>query len=384
MTAAHVQPALIAWAAERSGRDRTLLEAKWPHYPEWLSGERQPSLADLEAFAKYTHAPFGYFFLPEPPEEPLPIPDFRTMADRGLPARPSADLLDTIYACQLRQQWYRDYVQREELSRPDFVGSVAVGADVRTTAAAIVATLSFDMERRASLRGRDAVRAYLIKALEARGVLTTVTGTVGSDTHRLLNPEEFRGFTLFDPVAPLVFVNGRDTTSAQIFTLVHEVAHVWAGDSGLSDADPFARTSPDPERWANRVAAEVLVPSDVLTHEYRGAVTPDELARLADLFTVSSLVILTSLHDGGHLGWDDYRRRYEDERRRLAELAAERKPSSGGNYCNAQPYKVGGHPLVWAVVTDTLSGSTLYTDAYSLLGVSAHSTFEALAEKVLR
>src|SRR5688572_2962226 len=99
-----VAPLMMRWAAERSGRSREDL-AKYP-IDAWLREETQPTMRQLEAFAKATYTPVGYFFLPEPPEEEVPIPDFRTFRDEQV-RRATPNLLDTIYACEARQDWFR-------------------------------------------------------------------------------------------------------------------------------------------------------------------------------------------------------------------------------------------------------------------------------------
>ena len=102
MRRVEVKKELIRWARERSGLTESDLTERFPKFEQWERGEAFPTLKQLEAYAKKTLTPFGYFFLPEPPEEKLPIPDFRTVRDRGV-RRPSPNLLETIYAMQRRQ-----------------------------------------------------------------------------------------------------------------------------------------------------------------------------------------------------------------------------------------------------------------------------------------
>lgn len=99
-----IAPDLLRWAVERAGWDEQTALQRFPQLDDWTAGVRQPTLKQLEKFAHATHAPFGQLFLPEPPIEPLPMPDLRTIKDAAV-RRPSADLLDTIYLCQERQDW---------------------------------------------------------------------------------------------------------------------------------------------------------------------------------------------------------------------------------------------------------------------------------------
>jgi hypothetical protein len=116
-----IRPAMLRWACERAGYEVDDLVPRFPQLPIWGRGEKQPTLKQLEAFARATHTPLGFLFLPEPPEERLPIPDLRTMAHR--PARPSPDLLDTIYAMQRRQDWLREERIDAEADPLEFVGT---------------------------------------------------------------------------------------------------------------------------------------------------------------------------------------------------------------------------------------------------------------------
>ena len=158
----------------------------------------------------------------------------------------------------------------------NFVGSAGLEDDVVEIAATMRHRLGLDLEERRQLSTwTDALRRFIEQA-DTLGVLVMVSGVVGSNNRRRLDPQEFRGFALVDPLAPLVFVNGADTKAAQMFTLAHELAHLWLGESGISDAE--ARATPDQgvERWCNRVAAELLTP----LAEFRGEF--DDHANLQD------------------------------------------------------------------------------------------------------
>src|SRR5437867_1947482 len=118
-----VRPEMLRWARARAGLDVDALARRFPKLKAWEQGEASPTLKQLEKLAKATYAPIGYFFLQEPPVEHVPIPDFRT-TDSVHAGRPSPDLLDTIYICQQRQEWYRDFARSTGEERLAFVGSV--------------------------------------------------------------------------------------------------------------------------------------------------------------------------------------------------------------------------------------------------------------------
>ncbi len=261
-----VRPELLRWARERSGIDRETLLRPFPHLDAWERGEVSPTLKQVERYARRTHVPVGYLFLEEPPEEVLPIPDFRTMGEAHV-GRPSPDLLETIYICQDRQDWYRDHARRSGDPPLAFVGSASLRQDATTVAAEVRTALDFDLAERADLtRWTDALRLFVEQA-DGLGVLVMTNGVVGNNTRRRLDPQEFRGFALVDEYAPVIFVDGADTRAAQMFTLAHELAHVWLGQSALSDAHAAVVSDHATERWCNEVAAEILVPLDLVRQE---------------------------------------------------------------------------------------------------------------------
>ncbi len=378
-----VEPTLFSWAIERSGRDPEDLynNTQLRDLPLWESREKLPTFKQLEKFAHATYAPFGYFFLEEPPVENVPIPDFRTLGNVQL-TQPSPDLLETIFLCEQRQEWFRTYARINAQDDLGFVGSTTTADSVEVVADDIRRTLKFTNDERArDSNWSDALRR-LIDTSEDAGILVMVSGIVGNNTKRALNVKEFRGFALSDPVAPVVFVNGADTKAAQIFTLVHEIAHLWLGQSALTDSSLDRATSNQTEIWCNKVAAEVLVPLASLQANYQNDSSSDELDRLARLYKVSTLVVLRRIFDAGLLAWDDYRAQYADELERvLSILDKKRGPSSGGNYYYTQPLRV-SQRFAHAVISDTLYGRTLHREAYRLLGTRKHQTFVQLGEQV--
>lgn len=364
----------LLWAIERSGLEPEALTARFPQLDAWMDGTTSPTLKQLEAFARATHSPVGFFFLPEPPIDVLPIPDLRTVGDRAV-ARPSADLLEVVHLCQHRQEWYREFARGIGQSPLGFVGSKTLGSPVLEVAAEMRASLALNAPERSQLRGWEDALRWMRDRIDRSGVLVMTSGIVGNNTHRKLAVDEFRGFALVDTLAPLVFVNGADSKAAQMFTLAHELAHVWLGAPGVSELAPLEPSAPDVERWCNQVAAELLVPLAELRDVFdRSADVLDEARRLSKTFKVSVLVILRRLHDAGFVDRARYWSIYTAESERLRAGA----PSGGGDFYLTQKARV-GERFTRSVVVSTLEGHTLYRDALRLLGLGTQQTFDELA-----
>jgi Zn-dependent peptidase ImmA (M78 family) len=377
MMRVEIKPELLRWARERSGLDRAALAHRFPQLDAWERLESSPTLKQLESYAKATHTAVGFFFLQEPPVDHVPIPDFRTVGN-GRIGNPSPDLLDTIYICQQRQEWYREFARSEGLPAVPFVGSTNVTEDAVTAAATIRRALGFDLEERRQMpTWTDALRRFIEHA-DALGVLVMVNGVVGSNNRRKLDPQEFRGFALADKFAPLVFLNGADAKAAQMFTLAHELAHIWLGLSAVSDAEASHVPEHEVERWCNGVAAELLVPLAIVRAEY-AAQNPlgEEINRLARRFKVSTLVILRRIHDAGGMTRDQFWRAYSEELERLRTLPA----GSGGDFYLTLGARAGKR-FARALVVSTLEGRSSFTEAFRLLGFKKMATFREVGHSL--
>jgi Zn-dependent peptidase ImmA (M78 family) len=369
---------VLRWAAERARLDDLALAKRFRKWPLWLNHEAQPTLKQLEEFARLTHTPFGFFFLPEPPRIELPVPDFRTLRDAPL-REPSSNLLDTLYLCQRRQDWFREYAQIHGLASVSWVGRVRVGDAPAAVAADLRGVLGLSVaERQALPTWIEALRQLIARAEDA-GVLVMASSIVGANSHRKLDVGEFRGFALADELAPLLFLNAADSKSAQMFSLAHELAHLALGESGVSDAEAGCVPEQAVERWCNRVAAELLMPLAELSHTVqREAPIEQEIQRLARLFKVSTLVALRRLFDAGLINettlWQHYRK--EVERLRTLE-----RSGGGGDFYRTLGARTGKR-FARALVGSALEGQTLFQDAFRLLGVRKTATFHQAARQL--
>lgn len=321
---------LIRWAVERSGQDESALVERFPKLPEWKKGEVQPTFKQLEAFAKATLTPFGAFFLPAPPHETLPVPDFRTMRDRR-PPRPSAALLETIYHMQRRQEWMREHLQEEGADPLPFIGTVTLTSSPLSAAENIRRTLG--MEEGWAHRHETWSDALLglRHAVEDTGVLVVINGVFGNNTHQPLDPEEFRGFVLCDRYAPLIFINGADFKSAQMFTLAHELGHLWLGKDGVFNLPDLQPSEDRIEKFCNQVAAEVLIPSRELDDCWpQISNSPTPFHALARRFKVSPIVAARRVLDHGLISREKFFSFLKTDRE--AEKTQLQRRSSGGDF----------------------------------------------------
>ena len=371
-----IKPQVLRWARERARVPLEKLAHKLQKKPEqidaWEKGLAAPTLNQAQRLADVLHVPLGYLFLPSPPEERIPLPDFRTIAG-AQPDRPSADFIDLLDDVVVKQQWYREFLLSEGRRPLDFVGRFTAASAVIDVADDVREKLRVNSAMRDRCRNWEEFLRTLIQNAEAIGILVMRSGVVEGNTHRPLSVDEFRGFAISDRIAPLVFLNGRDAQTAQIFTLAHELVHLWIGASGISNENlrqPTGGANNATERFCNATAAEILVPAAEFDSVWEGNSVDDNIRRIGTQYRVSTVVALRRAYDLSKIGWDQFVSYYKREDQKFKVKDAVKK--QGGSYFNNVIAR-NSAVLTTTVVKGALEGKILYRDAAQLLNVSVPS-----------
>lgn len=359
-----INPAMLRWARGRVGLDMNeaaiTAGVKPEQFQRWEEGQSQPTFRQAQQVANALHTPFGYLFLNEAPADEPALPDLRTVG--GAPTgKPSVNLTETVRHAMQRQDWFVEYLQEQGAQPLSFVGRFNTNSNVAQVAQDIRDVLDVDVEQ--GQRNWEIYYRELIEAAERAGVLVMRSGIVGNNTHRKLDVGEFRGFAISHPLAPVVFINSADAPSARLFTLVHELAHIWLGSSGISNAAP-GNTRRE-EIVCNAVAGEFLAPSGLFS-ELWAAGPHDLTARVAELahrFHVSRLVIIRRALDMGFVDHPTYWAFYR------AELDAFRTAEGGGGSFYRNAGAKNSARFARAVIAEAFSGRLLLREAGKLLGV---------------
>lgn len=383
MTDALISPTVLRWARERAQLDPEHLAKMANVKPGklllWEQGEAKPTFNQAQHIAQVLHVPFGYLFLSQPPEEMLPIPDLRTIGDHAT-GRLSTELRDLLLDVLRKQDWYRDYLLEQGVEPLPFIGRFDLTADAKVIASDLTKTLGLTITDRGRARNWEDFLGLLMDKAEESRVCVMRSGIVGSNTHRRLSVQEFRGFAICDDIAPVVFINGKDAKAAQIFTLMHELAHLWIGQSGISDQSlthPADASHRYTEKLSNAVAAEVLVPQDAFRDHWSPQDPLDQnAARLASFFRVSTVVIARRAFDMGSVNWTDYIEYYQLQ----AEIWKKQKRRNGGDLYRTIPVR-NGKRFTNAVLHNVFERRLLLRDAGKLLGVNP-SKIDRLAQEI--
>ena len=377
MTTANINTDMLTWARERSGisvpdfaRRCGISEER---LREWESGERKLTFNQAMRFAEKAHVPFGYLFLAKPPEEVLPIPDLRTLEGQGV-QRPSAELLDLVKLMMQRQEWYREYLQQHFAEANPYVGRASYSDSVESIVEDIRACLGVEPH---PTRGKwDDYYRDLVQRIESLGILVMRQGNLGHHS-RPLNVDEFRGFAIVDEYAPIIFVNHSDALGARLFTLIHELCHIWIGQSGISDGN--TNTHRQEEVLCNAVAAEFLVPAQEFRALWQqdSESWEDNLPPLEAHFHVSTWALARRALTLNFISQQEYGRYIFEQKKHYEQ----RKGSGGPTYYQTKKAQI-SRQFSQAVVGEALSGQLLLRAAGELLGGIKPGKIETFAREL--
>jgi Zn-dependent peptidase ImmA (M78 family)/transcriptional regulator with XRE-family HTH domain len=372
---AYVNGAVIEWARIRSGLTYTQIGQKLRVTEDqviaWENNQAHPPFDKAQQLADFLGVPFGYLFLSNAPVEKIPIKDFRLLPDSY---RPSQNFLNLINDVLLRRDWYRDFLEDEGEKPLAFVGAFTPRDDPKTVAADIRSKLHISPSLRMSSYSWNDYMTSLARHAEEARILVMRSSVVGQDTSKRLSRQEFQGFAISDKFAPVVFINSADFIAAQTFTLMHELAHIWIGQSAVSNPDPITLYTPRGtalsvgriEQFCNQVAVEVLVPRLEFTDEWKPSTNREAMIdKLSSHFWVSNVVIIRRAYELNKIPRDEFFSLLEQFK---AKLRPRQKPAKPTYFRNIAPRV--SRRVTRAVLSDLKNGRILYRDAASILSLS--------------
>lgn len=357
----------------------------------WKNGEKTPTLSQVEKVSKATYIPLGYFFSKNPPKEDLSIVEYRTVDSKEL-QNPSRELIDILYYMRKTQNWMRDYLTSEGLEKLRFVGMLTKNCPVTEFALEVRNLLGIAPNWYKNTHNSGESFNQLREAISNAGVIVMRNGIVGYNTHRPLNIDEFRAFSLIDPYAPLIFINSNDSNNGELFSLLHEFAHVCIGQSSLFNAsDSINVTSKivsKTETLCNAVAAEILVPQEIFVANWNEAIkkhannVEQSIQDLAKEFRSGVTVIARKAYDNNFIDYPLYQRIAQQaiSAYNASRLANKTQHKGGGNFYRNAAKKY-DRRFFLMLINSIQEGKTLHTEAFRLTQTN-DSTFDKIVDVI--
>ncbi|TXI99407.1 MAG: ImmA/IrrE family metallo-endopeptidase [Neisseriales bacterium] len=369
MTTLNINPSILTWAIERAGVELDTILSKFPNLQKWIEQQKSPTFKQLEDFSHRIHIPFGYFFLDTPPTIELPFPFFRT--DGSSQKYISLEIFDAVSILQQRQEWLKEYLLSMEVSPLPFVGKYQA-KPVEDVVASIREALKLPEEWAMEFSSWEQALDGLTKKVENSGIIVTFNGVVGNNTHRKIKVEDCRGFVLTDEIVPFMFVNNADSKSAQMFTIAHELAHIWIGSSAGFDFRQLLPADDETEKFCDKVAAELLVPKKLFNKHWKNF----DFKQLARHFKVSELVIARRALDTGKIDKKEF---FEFYNQYIQKESALKSSGGGGDFYLTARKRVS---LKFASYINMAiqSGDILHRDAYKLTGLHGGIFYKFLSD----
>lgn len=357
-----INPKMLSWSRTREGLSVHEIARKFNKSEEqiidWEDGKIALTFGQAQNWAKYTNTAFGFLFLKTPPPvDEIPIPDRRTVS--GLNKIISPELRLTLNDVLYKQQWYKSYLEKNNIRINPVFGLFSINDGINAVVMDIRKHIKVDIPPKKG-NWEDLFRVLVFK-IEDIGILVMRNGVVKNKTTKPLSVKDFRGFCIYDELAPVIFINTNDSKSAQLFTLIHELSHLWINSSSLSNLEELNHDKE--ELFCNQVASEFLVPSYIFESEWKKVKNNwvERISELVSIFRVSRWVIARkalTLNLISYTEYNDY----------VSKLNEKKESKGQADYNTVQKVRV-SPTLAKAVASEALSGRMLLRDAQSLIGI---------------
>jgi Zn-dependent peptidase ImmA (M78 family)/transcriptional regulator with XRE-family HTH domain len=384
---AYITPNILKWARESARMSVEDAASKIPVAVEklknWESGISQPTIKQAKTLANAYKRPFALFFLPDIPRDFHPLQDFRKSGSKAL----TTSSIFIIREIQQKQAWLRDlFTESNEATLP-FVGRFSFKDNPEIVAKDILATLKINP----SLYKTENPINEWINAAEKCGIFISRTSFIHSRLK--LDSEEIQGFAIADSYAPFVFVNSDDWNAPQLFTLAHELAHIWIAQTGISNETELNNKGKfhPVELFCNEVAANLLIPKDIILNidktSFHNSTNLFKIAKQLGISTFSLLVRAKKLKVISTRTYNILKKQadinFSNFIKKEAEKKAKQKETAGGpNYFLLQLNR--NSRLFTQTVLDSFRGGFIEpTLASSLLNVQVNK-FQKLESQLYR
>lgn len=359
ITKVKISPETLVWAAERGGYTTDNLLDIFPKALDWIKEESIPTVKQLESFAKKVHIPFGFLFLKKPPKEEIPLTFYRSNGQ--IVEKTPLVIKDIVNSVKTKQEWLHDYLKDNNYEELPFIGKLKnfQDLDIINASNLIRKYLNINEDWYKEITSSQVFR-YWIDEFEKNRIFVISTGFV-KNNRRLVDVNMCKGFTLIDKMCPFIYINTNNKGGGKIFTLMHELVHVFIGNSlGLS-YEPIHPSSEPLEKFCDSVASELLVP-EVNFKKLWNNINDNNISKftkLAGVFHVSKLVIAKKALDCNYIHLSDFWSFYNEY------TNIPYKQTSGGDYWNSKPYEVSRRFFNY-VDTALSQNNILPSEAYKL------------------
>lgn len=374
-----ITPSVIQWAREKAKLSIGEAAHKIGRPPEdiekWEDGSKKPSIAQARKAAKAYRRPLALFYLTEPPKEFSTLRDFRLLPNHEF-REYSPELSLLIRTTKFRQEWIKEYLLDEGIDELPFVGSRSLYSDPRDVALDILEHLNISPKEQQKCSSRYEALLLWLRHAELAGIYIF--------RQRQIELKEARGFIISDEVAPFIFINSDDSKAAQIFTLVHELAHLWIDVSGVSNIEHVGAPD-DPEAlqieaFCNKVASEAILEEKSFNIAWKlqkqNSSIEEKILKISGVFNISEEVVARRLLERNIISQHHYselrnyyqERWYEYKKRESNRL----KSSSSSPSYYVITLSKNGYAFTETVVGAFLGGAISGRDASSLLNVKTN------------